>query len=70
VSGLEVSESTGETVISTPDPAPKRSRLKMPVDQKGSWPSIPGKGPIGDPEDTTTKSPEEFTRIICLSESG
>ena len=70
MSGLEVSGNIGETVISMPDPAPKRSRLKIPIDQKGSWPSIPGKGPIGDLEDTTTKSSKEFTRIIYLLESG
>jgi hypothetical protein len=67
VSGSEVSGNAGETVISMDDPAPKRSHLKTPTDQKGSWPSSPGKGPVGDPEDTTTKSLEEFTRIIRLS---
>ena len=46
------------------------SRQKTPLDQKGYWPSIPGKGPVGDPEYTTIKSPEEFARIKCLSESG
>jgi hypothetical protein len=55
-------------MVSTPDPAPKRSHLKMPIDQKGSWPSIPGKGSTSDPEDTTTKSLEEFSHINCLSE--
>jgi hypothetical protein len=54
----------------TGEPRPKRSRQKMPVDQKGSWPSMPGKGPTGDPEDVTIKSPEEFSRINSRSESG
>jgi hypothetical protein len=57
-------------VISTLTLEPKRSRLKTPVAQKGYWPSSPGKGPVGDPEDKTTKSPEEFTHIIHLSELG
>ena len=70
MSGAEVSGNAGEAETSTLDPTPKRSHLKIPVDQKGSWPSGPGKGPVGDREDKTTKSPEEFTRIIRLSESG
>jgi hypothetical protein len=40
------------------------------VGQKISWPSMPGKGPTGDLEDVTTKSPEEFSRINGHSESG
>jgi hypothetical protein len=42
----------------------------MPIDQKGSWSSGPGKGPVRDLEYTTIKSPEEFARIKRLSESG
>jgi hypothetical protein len=58
-----ISEPTGE-------PGPKRSRQKTPVDQKGSWPSIPGKGPMGDPEDVTTNSLEELSRRNDRSEPG
>jgi hypothetical protein len=31
---------------------------------------MPGKGPMGDPEDVTTNSPEEFSRINGHSEPG
>ena len=71
ISGLEILEITGGLISEiTGEPGPKRSHLKTPVDQKGSWPSMPGKGPTGDPEDVTTKSPEEFSRINGRSESG
>ena len=42
----------------------------MSVVQKGSWPSGPVKGPLGNPEDSTTISLDEFTRTIRLTESG
>jgi hypothetical protein len=63
ITGGLISEITGE-------PGPKRSRWKTLVDQKRSWPSMPGKGPTGDSEDVTTNSPEEFSRINGRSESG
>ena len=57
VSGLEILEITGGLILEiTGEPGPKRSRRKMPIDQKGSW----SLGPDGDPEYTTIKSPEEF----------
>jgi hypothetical protein len=37
-----------------------KSGLWMSVDQKGSWPSSPGKGPMGDTEEVTTTSPTKF----------
>jgi hypothetical protein len=63
ITGEMISKITGEL-------GPKRSCRKALVDQKGSWPSMPGKGPTGDPEDVTTKSPEEFSRINGRSELG
>jgi hypothetical protein len=63
----EISKITGGLISEiTGEPGPKRSRRKMPVDQKGSW----SPGPVGDPEYTTIKSPEEFAHIKRLSESG
>jgi hypothetical protein len=71
VSGLEILEIIGGLISEiTGEPGPKRSHQKTPIDQKRSWPSIPGKGPTGDPEDVTTNSPEEFSRINGRSESG
>ena len=71
VYGLEISEIRGGVISKiTGEPGPKMSRQKMPVDQKISWPSMPGKGPTGDLEDVSTKSPEEFSRINGRSESG
>jgi hypothetical protein len=58
-----ISETTGE-------PGTKRSLQKTPVEQKGYWPSMLGKGPTGDPEDVTTNSPEEFSRVNGRSEPG
>jgi hypothetical protein len=59
ITGGLISRITGEL-------GPKRSHLKMPVDQKGSW----SPGLDGDPKYTTIKSPEEFSRIKRLSKSG
>jgi hypothetical protein len=71
VSRLEILEITGGLISEiTGEPRPKRSRQKTPVDQKRSWPAMPGKGPTGDPEDVTTKSPEEFSHINVRSKSG
>jgi hypothetical protein len=56
-------------ILETPGkPGPKISLRKTTADEKGSWPSMPGKGPTGDPEDVTTNSPEEFSHIKGLSE--
>jgi len=71
VSGLEILKITCGVISEiTGEPGPKRSRRKTPVDQKRSWPYMPGKGPTGDPEDVTTKSLEEFSHINGRSESG
>jgi len=71
VSILEILEITVGLISEiTGEPRPKRSRWKTPVDQKGSWPSIPGKDPVGDPEYITIKSPEYSSRIKLLLESG
>jgi hypothetical protein len=61
---VSVSENTGGLISETTgEPGPKRVLRKSPADQKGSWPSMPGKGPTGDPEEVTTNSPEEFSRL-------
>jgi hypothetical protein len=70
ISRLEISEITGGLISEiTGELGPKRSRRKMLVDQKRSLPSMPGKGPTGDPEEVTTKSLEEFSHINGRSES-
>jgi hypothetical protein len=48
--GSDVLGSSGAVVISMPALEPKRSRLKMPIVQKGSLPSGPMKGLVGDIE--------------------
>ena len=64
VSVLEISEIIGGLISEiTGEPGPKRSRQKIPVDQKGSW----SPGLVEDPEYTTIKSPEELARIKHLS---
>ena len=67
---IEISEITGGLISEiTGEPGPKRSRRKNLVDQKGSWPSIPGKGPTRRSRNTQQLSLwKSSARIKRLSE--